>query len=437
MFGLVVWVFVAIVCLAVIPMFFSSVSYDITGGFGGPSNSESQKAANILNAGFPNSNNDSGDTVLVVLQGAQVYSDAVKNAVLGLNYTIATDNGVANFSGESSVYTVEYNLLASSVPSLVPQVASLESEVASANAELHSLEQNLSSLSTGLFQLEAGINQTAQLVYGVPAAFVQAWEGVVSQGVSDPYVANVEANATVFNITDSFGGSAESIGYYSAFFPVWNSTFRSLPSSTSVLEREVLAINQSVATFLGSGLVDSQTAQMVATVESGLNVTDWNQSDAVGNLTVSAMASNVPAELTTTLGVTPTGLVDQLYGFGSSPSDATLANYTISLSESSFAGMLNSSSGFSASQFLYAAYNLGLSPSFSQVWNLASVFVADGTQTAFSGSPLFSVNSTSLADLLSILPENATAANVEDAVANVVSTQPFQDYPYVPASSVT
>src|SRR5208337_2449732 len=188
---------------------------------------------------------------------------------------------------------VEYGLLASSVPSMIPQVASLESEVASANAELHLLEQNLSSLSTGLFHLEARINQIAQLVYGVPAAFVQAYEGLVSQGV-DPYVANVEANATVFNMTDS--------GYYSVFFPVWNSTFQSLPNSTSVLDREALAINQSVSTFLGSGPVDAQTAQMVTTVASGLNVTDWNQADAVGNLTVSAMAANVPAELTSALG---------------------------------------------------------------------------------------------------------------------------------------
>ncbi len=381
---IIAWIIVVIACLIVVPLFFSSVSYNITGGFGGPSNSESQKAANILNTEFPNSNNESIDTVLVVLQGAQAYSDTVRDAVLGLNRTIATDSSVANFSGESSVYTVEYGLLSSSVPSLVPQVASLE--------------QNLSALSMGLFQLEAGINQTAQLVYGVPAAFVQTWQGVVSQGVSDPYVANVEANATLFNMTDSFGGSAESIGYYSVFFSAWNSTdFQSLPNwnSTTVIEYEALAINQSVSAFLGSGQVNLQTAQMVATVASGLNVTDWNQADAIGNLTVSAMASNVPPDLTADLGVTPIDLVGQLYGLGARPS------------------------------------------SFSQLWGLASAFVADGAQTAFSGSPLFSVNNASLANLLSALPENATAAEVDEAVANIVSTQPFQDYPFVPTNSLT
>jgi len=434
---IVAWIIVVIACLIVVPLFFSSVSYNVTGGFGGPSNSESQKAANILNAAFPNSNNESIDTVLVVLQGPQVYSDTVRAAVLGLNQTIAIDTSVANFSGESSVYSVEYGLLSSSVPSLVPQVASLEPELAYANAELHSLEQNLSALSTGLFQLEAGINQTAQLVYGVPAAFVQAWQGVISQGVSDPYAANAEANATVFNITDSFGGSATSLGYYTVFFPIWNSTFQSLPSSTSVLDREAFAINQSVSMFLNSDQVDSQTAQMITTVASGLNVTDWNQAGAVGNLTVSAMSSNVPAQLTAALGVTPTGLVGQLYSLGSSPPEATLANYTITLSESSFAQMLNASSGSSAYQFLYAAYNLGQSPSFSQVWDNASAFVADGAQAVFSGSPLFSVNNTSLANLLSLLPENATVAEVNEAVANVVSTQPFQDYPFVPTNSLT
>jgi RND superfamily putative drug exporter len=377
---IVAWVIVAIACLTVVPLFFSSVSYNVTGGFGGPSNSESQKAANILNAEFPNSNNESLDTVLVVLQGAQVYSDAVRDAVLGLNQTVANDSSVANFTGESSLYTVEYGLLFSSLPSLVPQVASLEPEVAYANAELYSLEQ--------------GINQTAQLVYGVPAAFVQAWQGVTSQGVSDPYAANAEANATVINMTDSFGGNANSTEYYSVFFPVWNSTFQSLPNSTSVLDREAFAVNQSVSMLLNSSQVGSQMAQMITTVASGLNVTDWNQADAIGN-------------------------------------------YTITLSESNFAQMLNASSGFSAYQFLNATYYLGQSPSFSQVWDLASAFVADGAQTAFSGSPLFSVNSTSLANLLSALPENATAAEVDEAVANVVSTQPFQDYPFMPTNSLT
>ena len=430
-----IWVVVAIACLTVIPMFFSSVSYNITGAFGGPSNSESQKAASILNAAFPLSSNESANTILVVLQGAQVYSDSLKNAVLGLNHTVAADKNISNFTGESSIYTVEYSLVAESVPSLVPQVASLRQEISSANTNLHLLEQNLSSLNSGLFQLQSGINQTAQLVFGVPAVFVQTWQGITAQGITDPYIANAEANATVLNVTSSFGGNTQSLGYYSVFLPIWNSTFQSLPNDTSVVDREALAINQSITTFLNSGGVDQQTAQIITLVSSGLSVINWAQEDALSNLTVSATAANIRPEVTTALGVTPIALASQLYALGPSPSADALENCTISLSQNSFNGTSDSSS-FSSSQFLQATYDLGPSPSSAQTWNLASTYVAEGAQTVFSGSPLFTVNETSLAFLLTSLPENATAADVTNASISLVSMQSYQNYPYVPSISL-
>jgi RND superfamily putative drug exporter len=437
------WIIVVVISLIFIPRFFSSVSYNIVGGMVEPANSESQKTASILQEEFPGYGNESGSNILLVINNTNAYSDALKNSLLSLNETISIDNGIINFTGESTVYSVEYGLLASSLPSMVPQVVSLESSIASMNSGLHMLERNLSSLSAGLFQLKQGINQTSQLVYGIPATFVQVWEGIIS-GAQNASAANAEANILVLNMTHNFGNNLTSMGYYSLFFSNWTSitqtyTFQPL-NMTTVFHCETLAISQAVSAFLSSGQVNATAAQMVTAVASDFNVTDWNQSEALKSLTVTTMALNVPSELISSLGVTPTSLVGQLYDFGPAPPEATLVNCTIALSESSAAKMLNASVSVPASQLsylMYAAYYLGQSPSFSQIRNLSSLFVANATESVFSGSPLFSVNSTALTSLLYSLPKNATVAQINSAVKSVISTGSFRDYPYIPTESLT
>ena len=331
---IVAWMVVLVISLALIPSFFSSVSYNITGGFGGPSNSESKKASNIMQTEFPGSSNESSDSIIIVLQaraGWSVYNDSIKNVVLSLDTTISKDKGIANYTGESSVYMLEYDLLTPSLPNLLTQVSSLASN-------------------TTFIQ---GINQTSQLVYGIPYSFVQMW---MSENVSNPYNANVEANETVFQETHNFGGNAMSIGYYTRFFRAWNSSFLNFTdNSITVLQREAKAINQSVSAFLKNSQVDNQTRQLVTFVALGLNVTNWDQASAIA--------------------------------------------YT--------------------------------------GWQLASKLVSDGTQTAFSESPLFAVNGTSLGTLLSSLSQNANATSINAAVKSVIADQSFLDYPYVPTKELT
>ena len=174
---IIAWVVAVLLSLVLIPSFFSSVSYNLTGGFGAPSNTMSVKAANIVQAQFPSSNS-SDSSILVVIQDAPVYSDSLKQSVLALNDTISKDTDIGNYTGESSLYSLEASLLNSSVPDILNQTASLQSNIITINSGLYSLQDNLSELSTNLFQLQTGINQTAQLVYGVPAAFVGVWQGV-------------------------------------------------------------------------------------------------------------------------------------------------------------------------------------------------------------------------------------------------------------------
>ena len=68
---IVAWMVILVISLTLIPSFFSSVSYNITGGLGRPSNSESEKASNIMQAEFPGSSNESSDSIIIVLKGPQ------------------------------------------------------------------------------------------------------------------------------------------------------------------------------------------------------------------------------------------------------------------------------------------------------------------------------------------------------------------------------
>jgi RND superfamily putative drug exporter len=429
--------------LILVPSFFSAVSYDIVGSVQPPANSESDKTLKILDAQFPELSNASQNILSVVVQGTSAYSDSLKSAILKLNSTISKDKDVSDFAGVTSLYSVEASLLNESLPEIIHQTASLQSNITTINSGLYTLQDNLTTLSTNLFQLQNGINQTAQLVYGVPAAFVGVWQGVV-QGLNadgnanpDPYMVNAQANSTVFTVTSNFGNNAQSIGYYTAFFNAWNSSYATLPVSTSVSDRETFAIDQAVSSLLSNPQLDPQTSQMIGLVASNLTVSNWNQLSAIKNLTISTIAESIPSNLSSSLGISATSLVNELYSLGQSPSNESIANYTIALIETNYSNQRIPDAGFHVSDLIQASYNLGPSPSNSQTWNLSCAFISSATQNAFSDSPLFKVNSTSLSDLLYILPYNATIADIRSAVNNEISTQSYLSYPFALLTSLT
>ncbi|MDA4116410.1 MAG: MMPL family transporter [Thaumarchaeota archaeon] len=126
------WIIAVVIAGTQISVFFNHVSYNVAGSsFGGPSNAESEVAQGILNAQFPKSVNSSDNGIIVVLQNDQMYSSSVQSSVLALNRTLAADPVLAkNFTGLSSLYTTEYEFLASVMPSLVEQVSQLNSTLA-------------------------------------------------------------------------------------------------------------------------------------------------------------------------------------------------------------------------------------------------------------------------------------------------------------------
>ncbi len=438
---IVAWVVAVLFSLVLIPSFFSAVSYDLTGAFGRRSNTESDTAAHIIETQFNSSNNstrstesggNSNSSIIVVLQNVPVYSDELKQKVLALNSTLSKNTGIINYTGQTSLYTLETSLLNSSLSDLINQTVSLQSNIITINSGLYSLQNNLLTLSQNLFALQNGINQTAQLIFGIPTAFVGVWQGITAQGVTDPAIVNMQANATTYNLTSNFGGNPQSMGYYAAFYGAWATSFQVLPNSTSVADRETFAIGQAVSSLINSSQLDSQTSQMIGLVASSLNINTWNQATATTNLTISSFASSIPSSLSAALGASPATVVNKLYSFGIYPSNNTLGNYAISLLETSYSNLTTPEVGFSVSDLVNSAYKLGYSPNTNQTWNLSSTFISNATQTTLANSPLFFINATSLGNLLSSISPNSTAADRNLAIDNLITTQSYKTYPYIP-----
>jgi putative drug exporter of the RND superfamily len=118
----IAWVLVLLVSAPLVSSFFSSISFNVSGSSLSVPNSESDRAQAVLNSQFP-SMNFSGNSMIVVLQNQNVYANDVRLGVLSLNSTLAADSKIPGFTGITSIYSVEENLLDSTVPAFIEQVA--------------------------------------------------------------------------------------------------------------------------------------------------------------------------------------------------------------------------------------------------------------------------------------------------------------------------
>jgi RND superfamily putative drug exporter len=434
---IVAWVLAVLVSVAVVPSFFASVSYNITNVSLGQKNSESQIAQGILSAQFPSANSTGQDSIILVVQpsGGTVYSGQIRDALLALNRSVSADPAEENYTGMSSVYSAEYDLLNSTVPPLLPGVRALASNITAVDASLYSLRGSLVSLDSGMYQLVAGLNQTSQLVYGVPGGFVQLWGALVQNGTS-PAQADAVANQTVYSKLASEGPQgAEGLAYYEGFYRAWNASFTAQPGLAPT-EREALAVNGTVTQFVGSPELSGGARQLMLTVATGLNVTDWYQEGALSGLAVTTFAAELPPSLTSSLRVTPQALSESVYSLGQVPTNASLAGLTIGLvTNASSSGA--PSAGVSVSQLVKSTYALGPNATQGAAWTLASSFVANATASSLAGSPLFTVDARPLASLLGGFTNQTTPAQVRAALHALVDGQSYSSYPLALSSTLT
>jgi RND superfamily putative drug exporter len=412
------------------------VSYNIANtNLGGSSSSESQRAQTILNNEFPSEGNSSN--IILVIQNSQIFSDQVRQSLEALNSSLFHDASVKNYTGMTSVFETEFSIMNSTLPTLAKQVGLLASNVSQIASQVHFLEANLTLLNSNIFLLNDGLNQTAQLVYGIPSLYVSIWQGIVGGGTTNPYVANSEANKTIYNQTSNFGGSVEEIGYYTVFFKTWNGTFSSLGNATPALSREQFSINETVPQFTAN--LNASAAALFDTAWAGLNVTNWNSSPEIANLTITSFAAGLPSSLTSTLGVSAKQLSSEVYNLGRSPSSSSLGSLSVSLIQSSpsFTALGSPDSEISISQLIRETYGLGYPLNSSSAWMEAAKLISNATTSSFASSPLFQDNYASLNAILSKMYNLSNIAQIRAAIGEAYSSLNYSSYPFVLSKSIT
>src|SRR5208337_2727890 len=112
----------------------------------------------------------------------------------------------------------------------------------------------------------------------------------------------------------------------------------------------------------------------------------------------------------------------------------TIENYSITLLEKNYSNMTSADAGFSVSDLMHSAYDLGSSPTNTQTWKLACELTSNATQIAMANSPLFCVNTASFTRLLESLSPNETVSDINQAINDEVATQPYIDFPFALSS---
>ncbi len=451
---IIVWLVITLLSVMMMPLFLGSVSYNISESRSlTPTDSEAHRAQRVLDEAFSSRTNQSvsnteqsGDQVILVIQSQNVYSSDLRRSILALNDTLSSDSSVKQFTGMTSIYSTERGMLLSSLPSIVNQTQSLDYTVRMINSKLYETQANLTSTHATIFNLEKGVNQTAQLVYGIPMIYSSTWMKIASQGVTDPYLANLQANQTVLQMTSSFGGDPLSLGYYSAFTKAWNNSFM-ISAIQNPLERTQFASNMAAQSFAQSAPVDSQTKELIVSVAKGLNVTTWNQGVAIKDLTLNLIEAQMPksenpANNNSSSDASSRSFLVSLYNLSPNPSREASANLTIGLFTKQLAEQYpellsvisGGGLGVSTHDFIASIYNLGEKPSGDASLGLASGLTTDATATSLAGSPLLTINKSSL---LSTLRSLNSTGNIEGAVQSIIANQLFGDYPMVLSDKVS
>jgi uncharacterized membrane protein YdfJ with MMPL/SSD domain len=162
-----------------------------------PSSAPSAIAEARLGELFPNSTG--GSSTILLFYGPNVTGPGGQALVMRVTEVLATDRGLDDVGSVESVYTQYAGYLAGEV------------ELAAGTVE---------AAQSGTPNLTGALNQTANLLWGPPALFVENWQALVAANTSRP--AN-QSNAPAYNETSAeLGNSTEGLAILSAFYAGYN-----------------------------------------------------------------------------------------------------------------------------------------------------------------------------------------------------------------------
>ncbi|MCL5067117.1 MAG: MMPL family transporter, partial [Thaumarchaeota archaeon] len=235
-FVIVLWVVILLIALPA--TINAAKSTSLQQGTASGTSLESVQASNIISAQFPSSVPNS--SLLVVVSGNNVSSPQVQQFIAGVVSEIRSNETIHGLQNATTVYSVLYSLI--------------------------------NGTNGGVFGSYDAANKTSNLIYGVPAFYLGAWEGAynathsVEQANAMAYH-TVASNLSASNVTAYNLYSSHVLDYFNAS---WSASFQNPAlQNYSVIERATYAANISSLDYVdnymesshdfGTGLVNSLT----------------------------------------------------------------------------------------------------------------------------------------------------------------------------------
>ncbi len=410
---IIVWLVALVVLLPFAAESTSLVNYNVENvEFAGSNQTMAVEAKTLLNSQFNNSNSSSNGTAVVLyiaspLENVTSYklweklnstykSDLNSLAPSGIISPYSIGNGVVD-SISNSTYTVYtdvskaangtisgYNTFNSSVKSVENFTIELMSIDSYFNSTHYKISLAVQSYSTLFKSYEDTINNTSQLLYGIPLTYYAIYNNTSLAAYPTPQ-RDYFASETLLNETQNFGNSSLSVGYYRAFYNTWNNT--SNPYYNGPNNSRLNFSIQQAYTVLNNSLNKTER-EIFYPIHSSFNITSYSNNATRENITLSldySLTSSYGAGDMDIFNATyqnfisrgnETLLSQNLTGQtlnSSDPQIAIFTNQTFNMSPVQFAGYFNSVNSLNNSFFEMQLNQSLLSTSLKQLYQSVDI----------------------------------------------------------------
>ncbi|MCL5680604.1 MAG: MMPL family transporter [Candidatus Thermoplasmatota archaeon] len=305
---IVIWIvaFLLMIPFASKAIGITSYNVELTSG---NATSMSQKAQNLYNNQF-NSSNSSNDSIIVLFVNSSFYSSnsyqiwsqfnssyrqGLKNSgINGLTSPYPVANNILDSVG-GGVYKLYVNVRNASQGIISGYVLTLNGtrEMINFTLNLYRIDEAIISahrqISGAVYNFSYLLNITdseivniANMIYGIPIGYFQAYEGTFYQyqNLSNS-TRDQLAQSILLNETHYFGGNESSLGYFSYFYNAWNNT------SGSIQPRLNNSIKTAVYQF--SSMLNSTEQQLFLSVYSSYDVAIYSNNTSRAAVTASLL----------------------------------------------------------------------------------------------------------------------------------------------------
>ena len=295
---LVIWIVALLISVPAILQVNNVINYQQSEGATG--NFESVRAQDIITADFQKS--VANGSLLIVLQANNITDSGSRDFVLELQQRILNSPDIKNLQGVTTAYTASEMVIGQYITQIGPMLRPAESQ----------------------------FNQSAFLLWGIPALHAANW----NQSQSDSTAYNL-TRAEVLAYLQQQGADQNTtsiaVGYYQSFAAAWNSS----TNLTNPTDRANFSVNAVAPGFINGLPLPVAQKQIMQAVLAGFNLTDYNNGAMIHAFTLGAVGRSAS--------ITDMGFLERVYdlpsydpatiaGFANSVvSNGTLATYPVKI----------------------------------------------------------------------------------------------------------